>query len=102
MWDGRRELANSSAFLTFYIIQCPMGQRSKLRSVSHRQTKRSKNFYLFTADTATSFPVLSIQTIQSTTSTKGNVMYHNVKISAEKDCHIWGKKNKDHQLGKNT
>lgn len=64
--------------------------------------KRPKNFYLFTADTATSFLVLSIQTIQSTTSTEGNVMFHNVKVSAEKDCHIRGKKNEDHQLGKNT
>lgn len=39
MQDGRWELANSSAFLIFYRIQCPVGQRSKLRSVSHRPTK---------------------------------------------------------------
>lgn len=32
---------------------------------------------------------------------EGNVMFHNVKIGAEKDCHIWGKRMKTN-LGKNT
>lgn len=34
--DGRRELANSSAFLIFHGIQGPLCQKSKLRNISHR------------------------------------------------------------------
>ena len=100
MRDGTHELANSPAFLVFYRIQCPVGQRSKLRNVSHRYTKIKALLSLYSKQPR--YFLFSQSRIFSQLSRlkEGNVMFCNVKISAEEDCHMWGKRMKTTNLVK--